>query len=539
MYSKELAFETARPFRTICSFESAHRDLCNFARRSPWWQEFADQNGARVANGHWTPENLAIEAQKYPTRNAFAQGSPGAYKTALRLEILGEICQHMERQGNLNWRQVYVFEFADGHCYVGLSMSILRRKAAHLAKGPVHNHLKNCPGFVFKPLTELVPHDEAAQRERFYISDYRARGWSLLNRRNGGALGGLPIVLTYEYCAELAAQHRTRKALHEAHPGVIEAITRNGWGKLLQNYDRLTRPAGYWTPERCVERADQYTRRSDFHRHDGSAYAAASNLGILDQICAHMGPPAWTKQACQAEAQKCKSRTEFRRRFRSAHAAAKSEGWLDDFFPLPTRKWSLEACRAEAAKWPNRSMFQSEAPYAYRAAYNSGWLDEIAPHMPRPRSAYTYADCAAEAKKYLNRTAFHKGSGGAYRRALREGWLDEICEGMEITKRPHGTLTKKYCHEVALNYATQKALREAHPTIITQASRMGWGDEIFKHMQPLRRPGGCWTEDAIVAAMAQCETKTDFRKKFGGAASAADRMDKLKALWNRSRNRGA
>ena len=44
----------------------------------------------------WDPESIKQEALKYPTRNKFKHGSQGAYHAALKLEIIDEVCEHME-----------------------------------------------------------------------------------------------------------------------------------------------------------------------------------------------------------------------------------------------------------------------------------------------------------------------------------------------------------------------------------------------------------------------------------------------------------
>jgi len=43
----------------------------------------------------WNPSTLQEEALKYNSRVAFENGSPGAYKAALRYKIIDKICQHM------------------------------------------------------------------------------------------------------------------------------------------------------------------------------------------------------------------------------------------------------------------------------------------------------------------------------------------------------------------------------------------------------------------------------------------------------------
>jgi hypothetical protein len=72
----------------------------------------------------------------------------------------------------------------------------------------------------------------------------------------------------------------------------------------------------------------------------GSAYNAARNYGVLDEVCKHM------------------------------KTVTKPHGWWLD------KKHVLE----EAKKYRNRRSFKIGASGAYKSAWNNGWLDEI-PHF--------------------------------------------------------------------------------------------------------------------------------------------------------------
>lgn len=52
----------------------------------------------KVADGHWTDENIAKEALKYTNRTDFNLNAKGCYTIASRRGILNDVCSHMPRR---------------------------------------------------------------------------------------------------------------------------------------------------------------------------------------------------------------------------------------------------------------------------------------------------------------------------------------------------------------------------------------------------------------------------------------------------------
>lgn len=51
---------------------------------------------------YWTIEALKLESKKYITKSDFFKNSNGAYKAAIKLNVLNEICSHMKVNGKRN-----------------------------------------------------------------------------------------------------------------------------------------------------------------------------------------------------------------------------------------------------------------------------------------------------------------------------------------------------------------------------------------------------------------------------------------------------
>lgn len=152
------------------------------------------------------------------------------------------------------------------------------------------------------------------------------------------------------------------------------------------------KPNGYWTLERLMEDAAQYSSRSDWRWAKGSGYASAQRLGLLDQCCAHMSGPK------------------------------------------PAGYWTLERCMEDAAQYSSRSEWKSESAGAAWNAQQNGWMDQCCAHMVsdrKPRGFWTLETCMEDAAQYSSRVEWSNKSQSGYASAVANGWLDQCCAHME------------------------------------------------------------------------------------------------------------
>lgn len=66
------------------------------------WVDVLSLFGGRRENakpkGYWTAQKIAQEAKRYSTKTEFAEINPGAHDAAIRLNILSEVCEHMNHK---------------------------------------------------------------------------------------------------------------------------------------------------------------------------------------------------------------------------------------------------------------------------------------------------------------------------------------------------------------------------------------------------------------------------------------------------------
>lgn len=96
------------------------------------------------------------------------------------------------------------------------------------------------------------------------------------------------------------------------------------------------RRRGKHTLESCRIAAAKFKNRTAFFNGNRQAYRFAQRRGLLDDVCAHMGPKSlggmkrkWTFETCKAEAAKYSTRTDYSRGSSGSWERARREGWLN------------------------------------------------------------------------------------------------------------------------------------------------------------------------------------------------------------------
>lgn len=296
----------------------------------------------RKCRGYWTYENLKNAALEFNTIGDFRRVYGGAYYRITKLGIQEEMYAHMQIKGHLYSRFIYAAEFEDKSVYVGLTCDLDKRKQAHIndKNSSIYKYIESTKLLPeFKLITkESVSNEKAKNLEYRTLEDYKNQGWRILNKAKTGSLGG---------------------------------------NYLKWNYNNLSILAG------------TYNTRSEFQDNDGGAYAAATRLGIIQEICSHMvkikNPKFFwkTKEQVKKEASKYKNKKEFKNKSFTAYTIAIKNYWIEEFFPN-SRKVK------ERGYWNQKFNFLNEASKHNTAAdlkranescYNAGkrnnWINEF------------------------------------------------------------------------------------------------------------------------------------------------------------------
>lgn len=336
LYTKEECREIALKYKVERYWRISQNASWLQAQKNGWLPELT----THMKKMHrYSKEECQEEAKKYATRTEFSELAPQYYFRACAKHWIKEICKHMERQGNLERRKIYVFEFSDNYAYVGLAMNPDKREKQHLSTNTssVFKHIEDtgCKEYVFKVLSDdFLSSNQAAEEEENKINEYRENGWNMINIRPGGDLGYIPRKYTKEYCANIAKK---------------------------------------------------YQYRFDFIKGDKAAYEGARRYGYLDEVCAHMKPKKQmpSKEEYAKIALKYKTTAEFRKENNKALEYIIRHGWYEEMCShLATLHfWTDEEVIAEARKYDNNHVFRKNNPKAYDYARKHGIMEKCREHM--------------------------------------------------------------------------------------------------------------------------------------------------------------
>ncbi len=201
-----------------------------------------------------------------------------------------------------------------------------------------------------------------------------------------------------------------------------------------------THDAGYWTKERCRQRASGYANTTAFRKANPYVYGRAKKMGWLDEICSHMirlfAPNGYwnSKENCLREARKYETRTSFARNAPTAYQRCLDNGWNEAFANMKILldySCTREKCEAIALVCKSQAQMQREYPKEYSYASRHHFLKEIFTHLPKIERV-TKEQAEKAASKCKLRQEFRIRFPREYRFAVNHHLLDEICKNLPV-----------------------------------------------------------------------------------------------------------
>lgn len=341
----------------------------------------------------FTKEQCHAIARGYNSKTEFRREDKAAYSAAARHGWLKDICEHMSASNKGKKRKVYVFTFDDGYAYVGLTNNISRRKREHLnelrqnKKSPVLRHQQETGAkYEFKELTDWIDLEVVGQMENYYIEQYRANGWKMLNRRKGGDLGSRTEMYPSYVINKIVGKYEYAEHFREKEIGLYEYLcNKHLYSRYCSGLKHKRKSPGYWTQERSIAVIPECETRTIFQKRYYQAYILIKKAELLDNyyppLNSNRKRRKWTKKRCIDIARMCKTRTELHKKYPGAYEALTKEGLLDDI--IPSHKYWEKYNDDEKMKIIASCKTRSELSDNFRSVYDwlrlSGRLDEFYP----------------------------------------------------------------------------------------------------------------------------------------------------------------
>jgi hypothetical protein len=146
-----------------------------------------------------------------------------------------DLLSHMIPKTNLSVRCIYFAEFENKVGYVGLTCDFKRRMTEHLTdKGSVYEYMQEKNEIpTFTKLTGYVSEDESQLMEDYYEKHYIKNGYTLLNKKKTGALGGGYERLTYNVCKEILKDYTYKFDVRkDGYDSVLKKVYQKKWFEL-------------------------------------------------------------------------------------------------------------------------------------------------------------------------------------------------------------------------------------------------------------------------------------------------------------------
>ncbi len=391
----------------------------------------------------YTYENCEKEALKFDDRKKFTKESP-AYLWAIYRHKWHELLSHIPISGNKYKRMIYVYEFSDKFCYVGLTYNLNNRHNRHLndERSGVYKHIKICKSYNLIEKSGYIHINKATKLESKIIKEYKDNNWNILNGAKAGALGGNILKWTKEECVKEALKHNQKSKFKEKSPSAYNSARKNNWlDEICSHMEIIKLPNGHWNDkENCKNKSLEYDVLLDFTQNEKSCYGAILSNGWLDELCSHMErvkkPNGYynDKEKCRVEALKHKKREHFQKKSSTAYNWAYKNGWLDEICShmiVGRAKNGFynnkERCEEVASKCKTRKEFSKKCWSAWYHSKENNWLDDFYPLTRKPEGYWNNKEsCRKEAKKYKNRSEFSLKCSNAYEYSRTNNWLDEF-----------------------------------------------------------------------------------------------------------------
>lgn len=392
-------------YQTKKDWAKASPKFVSAARRNNGWYEECTKHMISALIGaprKWTPEKCKESSSHHTNVTDWKSEDYAAYAAAKRYNWLSAVTTHFKPIGNHYSRLLYICRIRNTKLvYVGLSANFKKRVSSHRASKRFSEiaaeHGDNSIRF-FK-LTDNINADKAAKLESLLIEKYRARGFTLLNRKKGGGLGGSPSKWTYETVKiDAGLYEHIGEWSMKSHAAYTTALQNDWLNKLIEQgvIKRLNNEKGFWTLCRIKETAINSNSRKEWRTNYPVAYDKAVELDI--------------------------------------HNDESLTSHFESSFKYKDRD---EKIRDEIAKYETLKAFREGAPSLYSTLKKQKLLNKFTKTLKRGRrlTPWSETDVIDEAKLYFSKTDFQKNGKGAYAAAKRLGCFEEATRHMKRPKR--------------------------------------------------------------------------------------------------------
>ena len=332
--------EEALKYNTRSEYIKGNGGSYNASRKNGWLDDICKHMLLKkIPDNYWNYDRCKEEFKKYDNCTELKNSNNSCKCYAVKKGWYKELSSHFVKKGHKYKRFIYSCEFSDNSVYVGLTYNTTERFRNHLKEGSVYNHIEksgNTPKF--KILTERpVEVSKAVELEEYYLLKYQNEGWKTLNRAKTGSIGGNNLMWTFEAIKNEALKYKSRSEFENNSLSAYNTALRKKWmDEVCQHMSELKKPSGYWKIyENCKVEALKYKSVSEFQSKASAAYKSARRNNWMPSLCTHMEKIKkpngyYTKEKCLEIAKGCESKKELKFKNQTVYNKLYKNKWMTE-----------------------------------------------------------------------------------------------------------------------------------------------------------------------------------------------------------------
>ena len=273
-WTYEKCKEIALKYKSSKDIINNYEVVYNKIRKNKWFELLEHFIKLKKPNGYWIYDRCKEVALKCENKNEFQNKYSSAYNI-IRKNKWYELLSHMKPIGNKYKRLIYVYEFNDNFCYIGLTGNIKRRKNQHLYKekrSSVFLHIKktnNFPTLLIK--SDYINVNDAILLEEKILIEYKNKNWNILNKVKTGGIGSNNIKWDEKTCEIESKKYESISDFMKKSSGAYMFALKNDLIDKL--FIRRKTTNNFWNnKELCRKESVKYSTRTDLHKNNWSAY---------------------------------------------------------------------------------------------------------------------------------------------------------------------------------------------------------------------------------------------------------------------------
>ncbi len=399
-------------------------------RHGNYKKQNASTNQSTTSNiaFRWTIDKAKEAIATCNNYHDFRTRYKGCWNFLCERKLLEELTSHLERIGDLYHRKIYVFEFTDGHAYVGLAKDPQDRYKKHTEQektSAVYQYIQQTGcDFDFKLLTGWLNKDEASHEEERWRQRYLKDGWKMLNRVRCGSLGGWHgTKYSLEECQKEGAKYKTRKEFYRMNMAMYAYATKH-YGLDVVCPHMPKNACIKWPIKKIEREISKYKTMPEIKKKNPLLFSRIDNLRLSDKYFILIKGIRVVRE----EYMSAKVRKEFTKKY----------GTVQGY-----KKYSLQDCQKVARKYKTRCEFKKKDNTMYDFAHRNYDMDKVCKHMPKSASQKWDAQkVEAEIKKFETMAQIRIQNKSLYTHILRKHLQEKYFNRVNLSNGKHYYVVK-------------------------------------------------------------------------------------------------